>query len=382
MTKEKIILLVVTGTILLSGCSAEGISADFLEAEKIQEETEQAQTPLPIKEVESVSEGNYAYECLEEEEKRAYDEILDCLINQEEKVTVETESADELEKVYEAVMADYGEIFWNSGYVYTVYTQAEEVVGMEFAPKYTKSLEERKELQLEIDQVVDEIIQGIDREASDYEKAKYVFEYLVTNVEYSLESEENQNIISVFLNHSTVCQGYSCATQYLLKKLGIMSTVINGTANGEAHAWNLVLLDGAYYYLDTTWGNSAYLDAEEECDSYINYNYFAVTTEEITTTHTPAVTFELPECVDTTDNYYVKEGLLFSEWSPEEVGAFLKNEYNGERKAISFKFETEELYDSMKTYLIDEQHIADYCEGISSVFYIEDKEQNVLTIKF
>lgn len=383
MNRKRVVLFIVTGTILLCGCSFEGIAADTKKEQSTEwEETEQIQTLQPAKEVESISGGNYAYECLEETEKRVYDEILDCLLNQDEKVTVETDSPEELEDIYDAVLADYGEIFWSSGYVYTLYTQGEDVVGMEFAPKYTKSEEERRQLQFEIDQVVDEIVQGINADATDYEKAKYVFDYLVTNVEYSLESEENQNIISVFLNGSTVCQGYSCATQYLLKKLGVSSTVVNGTANGESHAWNLVLLDGAYYYLDTTWGNAAYLNADAENATYINYNYFAVTTADIAKTHTSEVSFALPDCVETADNYYVKEGLYFSQWSPEEVGELLKEEYEGNRDSVSLKFETEELYTFAKNYLIDEQHIADYCEGITSVYYIEDSDQNVLTINF
>ncbi len=61
-----------------------------------------------------------------------------------------------------------------------------------------------------------------------------------------------------FLNKKTVCQGYANATQYLLTLLGIPAVVVTGTAEGDTHAWNLVQLDGAYYFMDTTWGNSSY----------------------------------------------------------------------------------------------------------------------------
>ncbi len=380
--KKNIFPAILAGTLFLNGCSIADLTGELWKENTLYGGTEQVEAPEPVKKVESISGGNYAYECLDETEKASYDEILDCLLQQEEKVTVETDSAEMLEKVYGAVMADYGEIFWSSGYVYTLYTQGDAVVGMEFAPKYTKSRQERDQLQLEIDQTVDEILQGVDGSASDYEKTKYVFEYLVSNVDYCLGSPENQNIISVFLNRSTVCQGYACATQYLLKKLGIKSTVINGEANGEAHAWNLICLDGAYYYLDTTWGNSAYLNGDEEHSGYVNYNYFAVTTEELSRTHTPSVPFPLPDCVSTADNYYVREGLLIYEWDPDDIGNYLTESYSGSREAVSFKFTTEELCHNMKTYLIDEQHIADYCAGIDSVYYVEDEEQKVLTIYF
>ena len=69
-------------------------------------------------------------------------------------------------------------------------------------------------------------------------------------VNYDLNAENNQNIISVFLEGRTVCQGYACATKYLMDLLDIPCTIVTGTANGEPHAWNLIELDGAYYYMD------------------------------------------------------------------------------------------------------------------------------------
>ena len=57
------------------------------------------------------------------------------------------------------------------------------------------------------------------KEGSDYEKALYVFEKLIDEVDYVEDSADNQNIISAFLNHETICQGYAYATQYLLEKL-------------------------------------------------------------------------------------------------------------------------------------------------------------------
>ncbi len=47
-----------------------------------------------------------------------------------------------------------------------------------------------------------------------------------------------------------------------------------------------------------------------------------------------------------------------------------------------FVFRIHTLYDQAKAYLIDEQHIRDYCEGITGLSYIEDRDQNVLILKF
>ena len=49
---------------------------------------------------------------------------------------------------------------------------------------------------------------------------------------------------------------------------------------------------------------------------------------------------------------------------------------------MAVKFSSPELYQQALDYFITEQHIADYCENISSIYYLEDPEQYVLTINF
>ena len=156
--------------------------------------------------VESVSEEKYVYGQLTEEEQLVYDEMLDAILNHREEVAVATLDKDVLAKMYEAIMADYGGLFWVDGYSYTEYSRAGVLTGLKF-------------------------------------------DTLVRTVNYDLNAENNQNIISVFLEGRTVCQGYACATKYLMDLLGIPCTIVTGTANGEPHAWNLIELDGAYYYM-------------------------------------------------------------------------------------------------------------------------------------
>ena len=325
---------------------------------------------------------NYAYSTLDEETRIVYDEVLDAILSHEEEVSVSTVDTKILENAYKAVCADYGGLFWVSGYVYTQYTRGGKLVGMDFTPKYTMSHEERIGIQEQIDDSVEELLAGISVSNSDYEKAKYVFEILIQNVDYDASMENNQNIISVFLSRATVCQGYACATQYLLNKLGVPSTIVTGTAEGESHAWNLVRLDGNYYYMDTTWGNSRYLDDSSQIEKYVNYSYLAVTSEEISRTHVLDSSFPLPECTSLENNYFVREGKYFTEWNPENVGSLFAQAWSQGGGGMSVKFSSPELYQQAIQYFIADQHIADYCEKISSIYYLEDPEQYVLTINF
>ena len=71
-----------------------------------------------------------------------------------------------------------------------------------------------------------------------------------------------------------VVYGYAKTYQYLLKKLGILSHMVSGysynpvTGAGEAHAWNLVRINGEYYYTDVTWA-----DQTNVFYSYLNCDY-------------------------------------------------------------------------------------------------------------
>ncbi len=125
---------------------------------------------------------NYAYSTLDEETRIVYDEVLDAILSHEEEVSVSTVDTKILENAYKAVCADYGGLFWVSGYVYTQYTRGGKLVGMDFTPKYTMSHEERIGIQEQIDDSVEELLAGISVSNSDYEKAKYVFEILIQNV--------------------------------------------------------------------------------------------------------------------------------------------------------------------------------------------------------
>ena len=343
-----------------------------------EEDTESA-GQFPKREEDLAYADNYAYQTLTDTEKEVYHEMLTAILEHEEEIDVSTLEVDLLETVYKALCSDYGGLYWVSGYAYTQYTRGGEAVGLKFAPKYTMDAQERETLQQQIDASVEELLAGISITDSDYAKAKYVFEILVQNGAYDASADNNQNIISAFLNRATVCQGYACATQYLLKLLGIQSVIVTGNANGESHAWNLVRLDNDYYYMDTTWGNSRYLDATSQMEKYVNYNYLAITSEEIGRTHVLDNSFRLPECTASDNNYFIRERRYFEEWNPQAVGALLANTWNAGGGDVAVKFASSELYGQALQYFVAEQHIADYCENISSIYYLEDKELYVLT---
>ncbi|MBQ7676885.1 MAG: hypothetical protein IJT32_01505, partial [Lachnospiraceae bacterium] len=334
------------------------------------------------KEIDSVSTDKFVYCQLGVDAQICYDQMLDCILRFEESATLSTTDPDMIEQAFEAIFADYGGLFWADGYSYKTYYRGDNVVGITFSPKYTMTKEERDDYQSQVDATVEAWLSQLPEGAGDYEKAKFVFETLIDRVDYDTQSPNNQNILSVFLGNATVCQGYADATSVLLSQLGIPSTIISGRANNEAHAWNLVVLDGEYYFIDTTWGNSRYTDAATNSVKHVNYAYLNVTSEELLGNHTVLSTFEIPECTATANNYYRHEGLYFDTVDVNAIGQIFAEGYYGGADSSTVKMADPALYMQMKQYFITDGHIADYCSGIRSVTYLESEETNVLTIEW
>ena len=103
---------------------------------------------------------------------------------------------------------------------------------------------------------------------SDYEKIKTIYNYICDNVTYDYENLYNDDYclkntaFAALINKTAVCQGYSSLLYRMLKASGVDSRIIAGYGNGENHAWNIVRIDGLYYYLDSTW------DAGQERKSF------------------------------------------------------------------------------------------------------------------
>lgn len=335
------------------------------------------------------SEGKYAYEKLDTNTKLVYDEIVYAIQNRKKDVRIATSDIGTMELAYQAVRYDHCEFFWLNKFSYVTYTKNKKITAIDITPTYSMTPEEQKKMQAKIDKEADRMLKNVPKNGTDYDKALYVYETLVTDVDYEEYSKNNQNIISAFINHKTICQGYAYATQYLLEKLGIQCTTVEGTADGENHAWNLVMLDGSYYYIDTTWGNSQYIylrsgsDTEDEPKKkYVDYDYFAATSETIFQTHKADTRIALPDCNATKDNYYIHEGQYFSTWDPTAIGHAIAKAYNNKASQVQIKFATTDLYEQAQQYFIEDAHLTTYCPGIKRVRFMDNADNSVLFLLF
>lgn len=316
---------------------------------------------------------NLARSALDAETQQTYDEILAACLQYQESVSLTTTNEDLLAPAYQAITSDHGELFWVSGYNYTLKTKGDQVTEIIFSPKYTFSKEDKELYQGYVDQTVDEYFAKLPDGASDYEKSKYVYEMLVYNVKYNLSAKENQNILSVFLFGESVCNGIASAAQYMLSLLDLPSMIVYGASENEPHAWNLVYLDGAPYFFDATWGITS-----SETVGDCSYAFLNITSRDIEKTHSIDMYINVPECTEVSDNYYVKEGHFFTTFNEGAIGDILADSYaNG--KPGDIKCATDEVYAQVKQEFIDNQKLADYCRGISSINYVEREEMRTIT---
>lgn len=334
--------------------------------------------------------GGFYYDMLSEEEQAWYADMYAIMNGMYTGAALSPQgygnaAEQRIDKIFQYVMNDHPELFFVQGYGYTAYEQNGEIVKISFEGDYTMSAAGREQKQEAMDAAVEACLAGISGDATEYEKVKYVYEYIVLHTDYNREAPENQNICSVFIGGESVCQGYAKAAQYLLDRLGVRSTLIVGNVRGgERHAWNLVWVDGSSYYLDVTWGDASYrpLDGEESGlqVSPVNYDYLCITTQELLKTHMPDNLLSLPECTATAANYYVMEGALFDGYEEEAVAAFFDRAHAENRTSIALKCTGEEVYAVFLEKLVEQQEIFRYLDTAGGpVTYVQSPDKLSLT---
>lgn len=86
---------------------------------------------------------------------------------------------------------------------------------------------------------------------TEYGKALEIYQWVYDNYEYDY-SYINNNVYSAFQTGKTACNGYTRMFQGLCSAAGLTCEVV---VDGN-HAWNRVVIDGQWRYVDVTWNKN------------------------------------------------------------------------------------------------------------------------------
>ncbi len=272
----------------------------------------------------------------------AYDAIYEAIASKDAFAFVDDFhlSTEEFDMVYQCYLNDAGEHYYIDN-TYELNTHGDEVsdIGIHYLggthdhEKYEKA--------------IDEFVALTANAESDYEKSLILHDALVQSITY-MEVAQAHNSYGALVNGYAVCEGYAEAYQVLLREVGIMSYVVRGTGitskGEERHAWNLVRLDGKFYYSDLTWDDES-VSGMSESEKPVFYAYFNVP-EDYFFNHVPDDPYGLlPECHNVDMMY--EDLTIVKEYTVDNVAGAFKTvcghsvariNYVGEREDYFFEW--------------------------------------------
>ena len=147
-----------------------------------------------------------------------------------------------------------------------------------------------------IEQAKNAIISSVQGQ-SDYQKIKYIHNYLIDTIQYQDDLTQNNvyDIYGALVEKKCVCEGYAKAFQYLMNEIGIENTIVIGTGTNsrnqtENHAWNYVKLKGQWYAVDVTWDDPI-ITGGGWLTNKSRYKYFLKGSKTMSENHMPSGRF-------------------------------------------------------------------------------------------
>ena len=207
------------------------------------------------------SNGRIYSDYLSESEKKIYMKILTNTKKYEEtfnlyKNDYDCKDVDELSTklhtVFDALLIDHPELMNQAGISWRYDNSDSDYVKVKLEFAFSNRFKEYIG-QLRIQKIISDIKLAT-YNMSDAEKIKYVYEWIGDNAKYDytfMTFSKNQSIYNVFMKGNAVCAGFAKASQVIFQNIGINSYTITGETSSR-HMWNIVELDGKYYYYDST----------------------------------------------------------------------------------------------------------------------------------
>ena len=260
--------------------------------------------------VSDVNEDDIIYE-----ESEVYDALCEGISAYDTEVTVvvpqEMATEGVLNVQFYKAFGDHPEWFWLSGSGSWQLLTLGGITTATFTPDLLTDISNVPDMAFELLGFASEIAGGAQQFDTDFEKVLYVHDSIVNVCEYDTATYDEAvaagELIPDFsytsygclIERRAVCDGYSKAFQMIMNMLDIPCGRVLGSAftdtSSESHAWNYIMLDGEYYYVDVTWDDPI----GRAPDMGVSHEYFCVTTEMLLRDHVINEDQFVPECTAT-----------------------------------------------------------------------------------
>lgn len=303
------------------------------------------------------------YASLSDEEKAVYDKVKEAVASFRDTVSFDPPAEREtVSKIYKLVYSQERKYFWLSNLFYAPNSEIS-VLQLDYLYEREDAEIKRAELDLAASTILGELPEG----ASDFDKAVYFHDRIVTGCSFSSSEKHVNSAYGVLVKGYGQCEGYAAAYAALCDKANIPNYMVVGkNENGESHAWNKILLDGNWYNVDCTWDDPI---LKRSAPDFVRHDYLLVKDSEIEgkTHFTDELFSGMPPCESDELNYFNGKGLMFDSAS-EGVKAFTEQVkaagLSGGREA-EIRFSNESAYFTVMARLFDSGEIKSIIEEIN-----------------
>ena len=242
----------------------------------------------------------------------AYDSVVSTIMNFEPSAHMPlTISETDYVKVLETVRCEQLMLFYLKDRTLGDFDNFTHSYTIDFTYKFT--VDEVNDMLKETELAAQDIISQLDDNMSDYEKLKFLHDYLVLNVESSVDGEYVDSIYGALIEKKALCEGYAKAFSYLCNLCGIENMIVTGYT-GVDHMWNMVKLNGSWYHIDIGWDQPSEA-LKAQYPDLILYQYFLV--DDAVIQNNRSINNYLcapPDAEAETMNYFVYEGKYASDY--------------------------------------------------------------------
>ncbi len=382
-SKARSIALIVIGSLIVIIAA----SRNFTSTEEVETTTAPPVTTTATTTSATFVEGNpnnFYYEQLTDNQKEIYDKAKNALEKGETNFSYTGKNSDleDAEKAVYAFVDDYPEYY----YLQTGYEASKKGIVINVSIKKWDFYSQRtaNQMQKDFDEKVEEIVSVGKEIGGDYEKIKFVYDYIKDNCSYDFETaEKDQEDLSkteqmshtaygALVNGKAVCDGYAKAFQLILNKIGYECAIISGEAEGGRHAWNILKVGKDYYYCDITWD-----DQEKEGKNYKCYDYFCITSEEIEKDHFADSEWQTKKATAKALNFYTRNRYEAEIYSDATIKTLVDRQ---QVSGIYIKFTNKTAYN---TAITDIKKITNYVmtsKELTSCNYSKNDNMNTIVI--